>query len=124
MTDGAKKTKTSVPQVATNNKVESFEKHEIRTALTTRGKLYFCVPDSVSALRDGKDSKDYIKKLRKRDPELDSKWERIIKMIPFQTSGGRQLIKFADAENLLRIIRKVRSPKIEEFKKWVEKKAK
>lgn len=117
------KTRTIVPQVTTKNKVEIFEKCEIRTALNEkRGKLYFCVPDVVAALRDGKDAKDYIKKLRKRDPELNAKWNKVIKFISFQTTGGRQPIKFADEANIMRIIREVRSPKIEDFKKWVEQK--
>lgn len=122
MSDETKKMKVSVPQVTTTNKIETFEKCEVRTALNSKGKLYFCVPDVVVALRDGKDAKDYIKKLRKRDPELNAKWNKLIKFISFQTTGGRQPIKFADAENLMRIIREVRSPKKEEFKKWVEQK--
>lgn len=123
MENETKKTRVAVPQVTTKNKVEIFEKYEIRTALNERkGKLFFCVPDVVTALRDGKDSKDYIKKLRKRDPELNAKWGKIIKFIPFQTTGGRQPIKFADSDNILRIIREVRSQKTEDFKKWVEQK--
>lgn len=124
MKDGTKKTRIAVPQINTKNKVEVFEKYEIRTAFNEKkGKFYFCVPDVVAALRDGKDAKDYIKKLRKRDPELNDKWSKIIKFIPFQTIGGRQPIKFAEYENLLRVLRKVCSPKMDEFKKWAEQKA-
>ena len=123
MKDETKKTRVAVPQISTKNKVEVFEKHEIRTALNEKkGKFYFCVPDVVTALRDGKDAKDYIKKLRKRDPDLNLKWSKVIKFLPFQTTGGRQPIKFADHENLLRILRKVHSPKMDEFKNWAEQK--
>lgn len=123
MNGEAKKTRIAVPQIATKNKVENFENHEIRIAFNEKkGKLYFCVPDVVTALRDGKDAKDYIKKLRKRDPELNAKWSKIIKFIPFQTIGGRQPIKFAEHENLLRILQKVHSPKMEEFEEWVAQK--
>lgn len=121
--DETKKTRIAVPQINTKNKVEVFEGHEIRTAFNEKkGKFYFCVPDVVTALRDGKDAKDYIKKLRKRDPDLNAKWSKVIKFLPFQTTGGRQPIKFADHENLLRVLRKVHSTKMEEFKKWAEQK--
>lgn len=118
-----KKTRVAVPQINTKNKVEVFEKHEIRTAFNEKkGKLYFCVPDVVTALRGGKDAKDYIKKLRKRDPDLNAKWNKVIKFLPFQTTGGRQPIKFADHENLVRVLREVHSTKMDEFKKWAEQK--
>lgn len=123
MNDEIKKTRVAVPQINTKNNVETFEKHEIRIAFNEKkGKLYFCVPDVVTALRDGKDAKDYIKKLRKRDPDLNAKWDKVIKFLPFQTMGGRQPVKFADHENLLRVLRKVHSPKMDEFKKWAEQK--
>ena len=40
-------------------------------------KYYFSVVDIVQVLTDSADAKQYIKKMRARDPELDSKWGTI-----------------------------------------------
>jgi len=47
-------------------------------------KWYFSIDDVVEALTDSVNVKDYIKKLRKRDTELDSYWGTncpLVKMI-------------------------------------------
>lgn len=40
-------------------------------------KWYFSVADVIEALTDSANVKDYIKKMRKRDPELNSNWGTI-----------------------------------------------
>lgn len=41
-------------------------------------KWYFSVADVVQILTDSADVKQYIKKMRTRDPELNSKWGTIV----------------------------------------------
>ena len=41
------------------------------------GQWFFCIADVVAALTDSADVKQYIKKMRRRDPELDSYWGTI-----------------------------------------------
>lgn len=54
-----------------NNKMKVFEDRKIRTAWDKEHeKWYFSVVDVVAVLTDSVDPKQYIKKMRSRDPEL------------------------------------------------------
>ena len=58
-----------------NNSVQSFENKTIRTEWNEeQEEWYFSVTDIVAALTDSADPKQYIKKMRSRDPELNSRW--------------------------------------------------
>ncbi len=62
--------------------------------------------------------KDYIKKLRKRDPDLDSYWGTNCPPVEMTAADGKQRkIKAANTESLLRIIQSIPSPKAEPFKR-------
>ena len=51
--------------------IKLFEEKKVRTVWDDKKeKWFFCVVDVVEALTDSKDPKDYIKKMKKRDPEL------------------------------------------------------
>ena len=51
--------------------IKLFEEKKVRTVWDDeKEKWFFCVVDVVEALTDSKDPKDYIKKMKKRDPEL------------------------------------------------------
>jgi hypothetical protein len=68
-------------------------------------KWYFSVQDVVQILSDSKDVKQYIKKMRSRDAELNSNWGTIctpLKMIA--ADGKMRKLQAADTEGLLRII--------------------
>ena len=55
-----------------------FEEKQIRTVWDeVQEKWYFCVPDIISVLTDSLDVRQYIKRLRQRDPELNSVWGTI-----------------------------------------------
>ena len=55
--------------------ISLFEEKQIRRAWNAEEeKWYFSIDDVVLALTGSVNVKDYIKKLRKRDPELDSYW--------------------------------------------------
>ena len=41
-------------------------------------KWFFCVVDVVEALTDSKNPSDYIKKMKKRDPELSKGWGQVV----------------------------------------------
>jgi DNA-damage-inducible protein D len=64
-----------------NNRIALFEGEEIRRILVD-DEWYFSVEDIVRALTDSSDVKQYIKKLRKRDLELNFNWGTIVP--PFQ----------------------------------------
>ena len=61
-----------------NNSIQSFENKAIRTAWNEeQEEWYFSVTDIVAALTDSVDPKQYIKKMRSRDPELNARWGTI-----------------------------------------------
>ena len=62
----------------TMQELKIFEEKQIRTVWDEeQEKWYFCVPDIISVLTDSVDVRQYIKRLRQRDPELNSVWGTI-----------------------------------------------
>ena len=62
---------------------------------------------------------DYIKKMRKRDPELAKGWGQIVTPLSLMTNGGRQRVNCATQAGVFRIIQSIPSPKAEPFKVWM-----
>ncbi len=105
------------------SQISLFEEKQVRRAWSaTENRWYFSVDDVVLALTDSANVKDYIKKLRKRDPELDSYWGTNCPPVEMIAADGkRRKIKAAHTEALLRIIQSMPSPKAEPFKLWLAK---
>ena len=76
--------------------------------------------DAVAVLADSKDPKQYIKKMRTRDPELNANWGTICTPVQMIAADGkRRKVQAASTEGLLRIIQSIPSPKAEPFKLWL-----
>lgn len=61
-----------------NHKIQIFENQKIRTAWNEdQEEWYFSVQDVIAVLTDSADPKQYIKKMRTRDPELSANWGTI-----------------------------------------------
>ena len=59
--------------------IQLFEEKKVRTVWDEeKEQWFFCVVDVVEALTDSKDPKDYIKKMKKRDPELSKGWGQLV----------------------------------------------
>ena len=103
--------------------IKLFESKQIRSVWNeTDEKWYFAVIDVVEVLTNSVNPKDYIKKMRKRDPELNSNWGTICPPIAMIAKDGKKRkIQSANAESLLRIIQSIPSPKAEPFKRWLAK---
>ena len=103
------------------DKVQLFENQTIRTAWDTeQEEWYFSVVDVVHALTDSTDPKQYIKKMRSRDPELGGKWGTICTPVEMIAADGKKRkIQAANIEGLLRLIQSIPSPKAEPFKLWL-----
>ena len=68
--------KKLVPKKA-SNKIAIFEDKEIRRILLD-GEWYYVVDDVVFALTDSSNVKEYVKKLRQRDEELNKGWGQFV----------------------------------------------
>jgi hypothetical protein len=103
------------------NTIKLFESKNIRSVWNeTEEKWYFSVQDVVSILTETVDAKDYIKKIKKRDLQLNNNWGTICPLVEMVASDGRKRkIQAADTKGLLRIIQSIPSPKAEPFKLWL-----
>ena len=81
---------------------------------------YFSVVDVVEVLTDSVNPTDYLKKMRKREPELNTYLGTNCPLILMTTqTGKRRKTLAANPEHLFRIIQSIPSPKAEPFKQWM-----
>ena len=101
--------------------IKLFENKRIRSAWDEEKQEWFLsVFDVVSALTDSADVKQYIKKMRSRDPELNLKWGTICTPVEMIAADGKnRRITAANNKGILRIIQSISSPKAEPFKMWL-----
>ena len=100
--------------------IQLFEEKKVRTVWDDEKEMwFFCVVDVVESLTDSKNPSDYIKKMKKRDPELSKGWGQIVTPLSVQTAGGKQRVNCASREGIFRIIQAIPSPKAEPFKQWM-----
>ena len=105
-----------------HNLIKLFEGKRVRTVWDDQQeKWYFSVIDVVAVLTDSVNPTDYLKKMRKRDPQLAEGWGQLVTPLSIQTAGGKQKVNFADTEAIFRIIQSIPSPKAEPFKLWMAK---
>ena len=101
-------------------KLQLFEDRKVRTVWNeAEEQWYFSVKDVVSVLTDTANAKDYISKMRRRDPELSEGWGQIVHPLSLQTAGGVQKENCAKMEGIFRIIQSIPSKKAEPFKQWM-----
>ena len=104
----------SVPKIAI------FRKKEIRKIIHN-SEWWFVIEDVVSALTDSNDPKQYIQRMKQRDPELAKGWVQSVHTLEIPTQGGPQKMNCSNTEGVFRIIQSVPSPKAEPFKRWLAK---
>ena len=76
--------------MATHDLIKLFDDAKIRVVWDdVAEKWYFSVLDIVQVLTDSADVKQYIKRLRSRDAELDSVWGTICTPHQFVSTDGK-----------------------------------
>lgn len=101
-------------------KIQLFEDKKVRTIwVESEEKWYFSIKDVVLVLAEVKDAKDYLSKMRRREPELAQGWGQIVHPLVVRTPGGPQKENFANLEGMFRIIQSIPSKKAEPFKRWL-----
>lgn len=108
--------------MAIHQTIEHFQERQVRTAWDSdQEKWYFSVVDVCGALTDSKNPTDYLKKLRQREPELNTYIGTNCPQVLMTTESGklRQTLA-ANLEHLSYITQFINSHKKEEFKEWIE----
>lgn len=103
------------------HQIQLFEEKKVRTVWDEElQEWFFSVVDIVQVLTDSADVKQYIKKMRKRDPELDARWGTICTPTRMQATDGKYYnTQAATMEGVFRLIQSIPSPKAEPFKQWM-----
>ncbi len=100
-------------------KIAIFKGKQIRKAIHNN-EWWFSITDVVDALTDSADPKQYIKKIRQRDLELNSYWGTICTPLEILAPDGKMReTNCANTEGIFRIIQSIPSPKAEPFKRWL-----
>lgn len=103
-------------------KDRAYGEKSVRTIWDSKtDKMWFCVKDVMAAVTNTQDIKSYLKKVKRRDAQLDAVWDKIMKFLEYKTSGGRQPLKFVDLKGLEILTNTIRPNMSEPFKKWAEK---
>jgi hypothetical protein len=99
-------------------RIALFQHKEIRRTIHNN-EWWFVVEDVVLALTDSRDAKQYIQRMKQRDPELQKGWVQIVHTLSVPTAGGPQTMLCANTEGIFRLIQSIPSPKAEPFKRWL-----
>jgi DNA-damage-inducible protein D len=113
----SKKKEATKPQ---EDRIVVFQERAIRRTWHNN-EWWFVVEDVVLALIASRDPKQYIQRMKQRDPELGKGWVQIVHTLFIETPGGVQSVLCANTEGLFRIIQSIPSPKAEPFKRWLAK---
>ena len=85
------------------NAIQLFEGKQVRIAWDEEEeKYYFSIADIVQILTDSKDIKQYIKRMRTRDPELNSRWGTIKQWL--SEVGAQRIDQMIDPELTFQIV--------------------
>jgi hypothetical protein len=82
---------------------------------------FFSLVDIVGALTDSANPTDYLKKMRKRDPELNAYIGTNCPQVAMLTNGKNRKTLAGNVEQVFRLIQAIPSPKAEPFKQWLAK---
>ena len=101
--------------------IQLFETKKVRTVWDDeKEEWFFSVVDVVEVLTDSANPTDYLKKMRKREPELGVYIGTNCPQVTMTTSTGKKRKTLAATiEQLFRIIQSIPSPKAEPFKLWM-----
>jgi prophage antirepressor-like protein len=99
-----------------------FETKNIRRSYDVESKIwYFSLVDIVAALTESVNPTDYLKKIRKRDTELNSYIGTNCPHVVMKINGKNRKTLAGNAEHIFRLIQSIPAPKAEPFKQWLAK---
>ena len=99
-----------------------FENKQIRRHYNAEKEVwYFSLVDIVGALTESANPTDYLKKIRKRDSDLNLYLGTNCPQVAMLTNGKNRKILAGNAQHIFRLIQSIPSPKAEPFKQWLAK---
>ena len=103
------------------SEIKIFQDKRIRSVWNdVEEQWYFSIEDVVAALTDSTDPRQYIKRMRSRDEQLNFNWGTICTPVEMIANDGKRRKKMAaDLKSLFRLIQSIPSPKAEPFKQWL-----
>jgi len=102
-------------------RIAVFKGKSIRKTILNN-EWWFAVVDVVEVLTDSANPVQYIKKMRSRDPQLQTNWGTICTPLDLIAKDGKiRKVLCANTEGIFRIIQSIPSPKAEPFKRWLAK---
>ncbi len=106
----------------TNKEIAIFETKQIRRHYDEDKEIwFFSLVDIIAALTESTNPTDYLKKLRKRDTELNSYLGTNCPQVAMLSNGKNRKVLAGSAEHIFRLIQSIPSPKAEPFKLWLAK---
>lgn len=101
--------------------IKLFQNNQVRSVWNEHEEQwYFSVQDVVQILTDSKDVKQYIKRIKSRDEQLNTSWGTICTLVEMEAADGRKRkVQAANTKGLFRIIQSIPSPKAEPFRLWL-----
>ena len=103
------------------NKIAIFEGKKVRK-IWHQNEWWFSIFDIITVLTNSTDPKQYIKKMRQRDPELDFNWGTICTLLELIAPDGKKReTNCTNTQGAFRLIQSIPSPKAEPFKLWLAK---
>ena len=109
-------------KIATSESAEHIAVFQEKTIRRTwhNEEWWFAVADVVETLVDSTDVRQYIKKMRSRDPMLDANWGTTCTPLPLLAPDGKiRATNCANTEGIFRIIQSIPSLRAEPFKRWL-----
>ncbi len=107
-------------EISAESNLAIFRGKKIRKTIHN-DEWWFVIEDIVLALVDSRDPKQYIQRMKSRDPELGKGWVQIVHTLEIDTHGGVQKMLCSNTEGIFRIIQSIPSPKAEPFRRWLAK---
>ncbi len=102
-------------------KIAIFKGKQVRRTIH-KNEWWFSIADVVEALTDSAGVRQYIKRMRSRDKELNSYWGTICTPLEMKAKDKKiRKINCANTEGVFRIIQSIPSLKAEPFKRWLAK---
>jgi DNA-damage-inducible protein D len=105
-----------------NKELALFEAKQIRRHYDSEKEIwYFSLVDIVAALTESSNPTDYLKKIRKREEELNTYIGTNCPQVAMLVNGKNRKTLAGNVEQIFRLIQSIPSPKAEPFKQWLAK---